>query len=58
VDFEEKHYTVGKIPGVHKREGRPPKRHAHLRLIDRPLRPLFAQGHAQRRAGVATVLVR
>lgn len=46
VLFEEKLYSVGKIPGGFlRREGRPSE-HATLtaRLIDRPLRPLFAEG--------------
>ena len=43
VDFEEKMYSVGKIPGgFKKREGRPSdKAILTSRLIDRPLRPLF-----------------
>ena len=46
VDFEERMYSVGKIPGGFiKREGRPSE-HAILtsRLIDRPIRPLFPKG--------------
>ena len=46
VDFEEKLYSVGHIPGSwNRREGRPGE-HAILtsRLIDRPLRPLFPKG--------------
>ena len=46
VSFEEKLYSVGKIPGGFlRREGRPSE-HATLtaRLIDRPIRPLFAEG--------------
>ena len=46
VTFEEKLYSVGKIPGSFlKREGRPSE-HATLtaRLIDRPIRPMFADG--------------
>lgn len=46
VNYEEKLYAVGKIPGGFiKREGRPSE-HATLtaRLIDRPIRPLFADG--------------
>ncbi len=46
VSFEEKLYSVGKIPGSFlRREGRPSE-HATLtsRLIDRPIRPLFAEG--------------
>src|SRR5579883_432772 len=47
VDFEERMYAVGKIPGGFiKREGRPSE-HAILasRLTDRPLRPLFPKGY-------------
>lgn len=47
VDFIEKQYSVGKIPGGFvKREGRPSE-HATLtsRLIDRPIRPLFPEGY-------------
>lgn len=46
VNYEEKMYSVGKIPGGFiKREGRPSE-HATLtaRLIDRPIRPMFADG--------------
>ena len=52
VDFEEKLYAAGKIPGGFiKREGRPTE-HSILasRLTDRPLRPLFPQRLPQRRA--------
>ena len=47
VDYEEKMYAVGKIPGGFlKREGRPPE-HAILtsRVIDRPMRPLFPKDY-------------
>ena len=46
VDFEEKMYSVGKIPGgFKKRESRPSdKAILTSRLIDRPLRPLFPKG--------------
>jgi polyribonucleotide nucleotidyltransferase len=47
VDFEEKMYSVGKIPGGFiKREGRP-STNAILtsRLIDRPIRPMFPEGY-------------
>jgi polyribonucleotide nucleotidyltransferase len=46
VDFEEKMYAIGKIPGgFRKREGRPSdKAILTSRLIDRPLRPLFPKG--------------
>ncbi|MBQ1430710.1 MAG: polyribonucleotide nucleotidyltransferase [Firmicutes bacterium] len=57
-DFEEKMYSVGKIPGGFiKREGRPSE-HAILtsRLIDRPLRPLFPKGFYNDVVVVATCL--
>ncbi len=46
VDYREKAYAAGKIPGGYfKREGRPTdKETLTARLIDRPLRPLFADG--------------
>ncbi len=46
VDFEEKMYAVGRIPGgFKKREGRPSdKAILTSRLIDRPIRPLFPKG--------------
>ncbi len=46
VDFEEKQYAVGKIPGGYfKREGKPTEKATlTCRLIDRPLRPLFNKG--------------
>lgn len=47
VDYQEKMYAIGKIPGGFiKREGRPSE-HAILtsRLIDRPIRPLFPKGY-------------
>src|SRR5438874_2364829 len=45
-DYEERMYSVGKIPGgFYKREGRPSERAILTsRLIDRPLRPLFPDG--------------
>lgn len=58
VSYEEKLYAVGKIPGGFlKREGRPSE-HAILnsRLIDRPLRPLFAEGFRNEVQVVNTVL--
>lgn len=58
VDYEEKMYSVGKIPGGFiRREGRPSE-HATLtsRLIDRPLRPLFNKGMRNDVQIVATVL--
>ncbi|MCL5035870.1 MAG: polyribonucleotide nucleotidyltransferase [Chloroflexi bacterium] len=46
VDYEEKMYAGGKIPGgFFKREGRPPEKSIlTMRLIDRPIRPLFPEG--------------
>ncbi|NLH46534.1 MAG: polyribonucleotide nucleotidyltransferase, partial [Acholeplasmataceae bacterium] len=46
VDFEEKMYAVGKIPGGFiKREGRPSEAAILTsRLIDRPIRPMFPDG--------------
>ena len=58
VDFEEKMYSVGKIPGGYKkREGRPSDQAILTsRLIDRPLRPLFPKGFFNDVAVVATAL--
>ncbi len=58
VDFEEKMYSVGKIPGgFKKREGRPSdKAILTSRLIDRPLRPLFPKGFYHDVSVVATAL--
>jgi polyribonucleotide nucleotidyltransferase len=46
VDYEERLYAVGKIPGGFiKREGRPTEKAIlSARLIDRPIRPLFPEG--------------
>ena len=58
VDFEEKMYAVGKIPGGYKkREGRPSDKAILVsRLIDRPIRPLFPKGFFNDVAVVATAL--
>lgn len=58
VDFEEKMFAVGKIPGgFKKREGRPSdKAILTSRLIDRPIRPLFPKGCLNDVAVVATAL--
>ena len=58
VDFEEKLYAVGKIPGGFKRrEGRPSDQAILTsRLIDRPLRPLFPKGFFNDVSVVATPL--
>lgn len=58
VSFEEKLYSVGKIPGGFlRREGRPSE-HATLtaRMIDRPIRPLFPEGFRNEVQVVNTVL--
>lgn len=58
VDYDEKLYSVGKIPGGFiKREGRPSESSILAgRLIDRPIRPLFANGFRNDVQVVATVL--
>ncbi|MFA7110700.1 MAG: polyribonucleotide nucleotidyltransferase, partial [Bacilli bacterium] len=58
IGYEEKQYAVGKIPGSFlRREGRPSE-HATLtaRLIDRPIRPMFAEGFRNEVQVVNTVL--
>jgi len=58
VDYMEKTYAAGKIPGgFFKREGRPSEKEILTsRLIDRPLRPLFPEGFLNEVQVVATVL--
>ncbi|EKN41661.1 polynucleotide phosphorylase/polyadenylase [Clostridium botulinum CFSAN001627] len=58
VDYEERLYSVGKIPGGFiKREGKPSdKSILHARSIDRPLRPLFPKGYRNDVQIVNTVL--
>lgn len=58
VDYEEKLYSVGKIPGGFiKREGRPSEKAILTsRLIDRPIRPLFPEGYRNDVQVIATVL--
>lgn len=58
VDYEEKMYAVGKIPGGFiKREGRPSNAAILCaRLIDRPIRPLFPKGFRNDIQVIATVL--
>ena len=58
VDFEEKLYSVGKIPGSFlKREGRPSEKAILAsRLVDRPIRPLFPKDMRNYLAVVMTVL--
>jgi polyribonucleotide nucleotidyltransferase len=58
VNYQEKAFAAGKIPGGYfKREGRPSE-HETLtsRLIDRPIRPLFADGYKNDTQVVITVL--
>ena len=58
VDYQEKTYAAGKIPGGYfKREGRPSEREVLTsRLIDRPLRPLFPEGYYFETQVIASVL--
>ncbi|MET0918320.1 MAG: polyribonucleotide nucleotidyltransferase, partial [Burkholderiales bacterium] len=58
VDYQEKTYAAGKIPGgFFKREGRPSEKETLTsRLIDRPLRPLFPDGFYNDVQVVATVM--
>src|SRR5690242_1134859 len=58
VDYQEKTYAAGKIPGgFFKREGRPSEKETLTsRLIDRPIRPLFPEGFFNEVQVVATVI--
>ena len=58
VNYQEKFYAAGKIPGGYfRREGRPTERETLIsRLIDRPIRPLFAPGYRNETQVVITVL--
>ncbi len=58
IDYEEKLYSVGKIPGGFiKREGKPTEKAVLTsRLIDRPIRPLFPKDYRNDVGLVATVL--
>lgn len=58
VNYEERLYAVGKIPGGFiKREGRPSEKAILAsRLIDRPIRPLFAEGFRNEVQVVSTVM--
>jgi polyribonucleotide nucleotidyltransferase len=58
VHYVEKAYAAGKIPGgFFKREGRPTEKETLVsRLIDRPIRPLFAPGFKNETQVIATVL--
>ena len=58
VNYQEKTFAAGKIPGgFFKREGRPTEKEVLTsRLIDRPIRPLFAQGFRNETQVICTVL--
>ena len=58
VDYIEKTYAAGKIPGGFKKREGPPSEHETLtsRLIDRPVRPLFPEGFRNEIQIVATVM--
>ena len=58
VDYQERTYAAGKIPGgFFKREGRPSEKEVLTsRLIDRPIRPLFPEGFYNEVQVVATVM--
>ncbi|KQZ94009.1 polyribonucleotide nucleotidyltransferase [Mesorhizobium sp. Root157] len=58
VNYQEKTYAAGKIPGGYfKREGRPSEKETLVsRLIDRPIRPLFADGYKNDTQVVVTVV--
>ena len=58
VNYQEKSYAAGKIPGGYfKREGRPSEKETLVsRLIDRPIRPLFVKGFKNETQVIATVL--
>jgi polyribonucleotide nucleotidyltransferase len=58
VDYQEKTYAAGKIPGgFFKREGRPSEKETLTsRLIDRPIRPLFPDGFYNEVQVIATVM--
>jgi polyribonucleotide nucleotidyltransferase len=58
VNYQEKTFAAGKIPGgFFKREGRPSEKETLVsRLIDRPIRPLFAKGFRNETQVICTVL--
>jgi len=58
VNYQEKTFAAGKIPGgFFKREGRPTEKETLVsRLIDRPIRPLFADGFRNETQVICTVL--
>src|SRR5436309_3118587 len=58
VDYQEKTYAAGRIPGgFFRREGRPSEKEILTsRLIDRPVRPLFPEGFTNEVQIIATVM--
>ncbi len=58
IDYQEKAYSAGKIPGgFFKREGKPSEKEVLTsRLIDRPIRPLFPDGFYSEAQGIVSVL--
>lgn len=58
VNYQEKTFAAGRIPGGYfKREGRPTEKETLVsRLIDRPIRPLFAEGYKNDTQVIVTVL--
>jgi polyribonucleotide nucleotidyltransferase len=58
VDYQEKYFAAGRIPGGYfKREGRPTEKETLVsRLIDRPIRPLFADGWRNETQVIVTTL--
>ncbi|MEC4685851.1 MAG: polyribonucleotide nucleotidyltransferase [Nitrospirota bacterium] len=58
IDYQEKAYSAGKIPGgFFKREGKPSEKEVLAsRLIDRPIRPLFPDGFRSETQGIASVI--
>ncbi len=58
VEFSEKYYAAGKIPGsFHRREAKPTSESTlSARLIDRPIRPLFPEGYRNETQVIATIL--
>jgi len=58
VNYIEKNYAAGKIPGGYKKREGPPSEHETLtcRLIDRPIRPLFPEGFMNEVQVIATVM--
>jgi polyribonucleotide nucleotidyltransferase len=58
IDYQEKTFSAGKIPGGYfKREGRPTEKEVLTsRLVDRPMRPLFPKGFRSETQGIVSVL--